>query len=196
MAVTDIWHRTLVYFGMADEADDYVDDYDDEPERRPSRDRERGASEDLERSYRELGLTQEADDAARTLAAQRGGMTLAVAPLKVSDAAPPAAGGAAAPAQEGGFFTRMADFFSPLDRSNKEPVEIILPSASGTPEATPAEGAASADAKTGEAAKKKSNRLIVEINTGDEDEEAKKKKAEPAATEPANPPPSASDKQP
>ncbi len=53
MAVTDIWHRTLVYFGMADEADDYVDDYDDEPERRPSRDRERGASEDLERSYRE-----------------------------------------------------------------------------------------------------------------------------------------------
>ena len=154
------------------------------------------ALQSMERSYRELGLTQEADDAARTLAAQRGGMTLAVAPLKVSDAAPPAAGGAAAPAQEGGFFTRMADFFSPLDRSNKEPVEIILPSASGTPEATPAEGAASADAKTGEAAKKKSNRLIVEINTGDEDEEAKKKKAEPAATEPANPPPSASDKQP
>jgi cell division inhibitor SepF len=55
MAVTDIWHRTLVYFGMADEPDDFVDDYDDEPERRrpPDRDRERGASEDLERSYRE-----------------------------------------------------------------------------------------------------------------------------------------------
>jgi cell division inhibitor SepF len=56
MAVTDIWHRTLVYFGMADEPDDYVDEYDDEPERRPARERERGAAsahDDLERSYRE-----------------------------------------------------------------------------------------------------------------------------------------------
>jgi cell division inhibitor SepF len=58
MAVTDLWHRTLVYFGMADEPDDYVDEFDDEPDRRASerdRDRERRASahEDLERSYRE-----------------------------------------------------------------------------------------------------------------------------------------------
>jgi cell division inhibitor SepF len=67
MAVGDLWHRTLVYFGMADEADDYDDDhydddhYDDddrEQERereREQRDRERrsAASEDLERSYRE-----------------------------------------------------------------------------------------------------------------------------------------------
>jgi cell division inhibitor SepF len=31
MAVGDLWHRTLVYFGMADEADDYDDDhYDDD----------------------------------------------------------------------------------------------------------------------------------------------------------------------
>ena len=30
MAVTDLWHRTLVYFGMADEPDDYGDEYDDE----------------------------------------------------------------------------------------------------------------------------------------------------------------------
>src|SRR5262245_34754508 len=60
MAVSDLWHRTLVYFGMADEADDY-DDYDDDrrydDEVEPDRDRERrtssAASEDLERSYRE-----------------------------------------------------------------------------------------------------------------------------------------------
>ncbi|MGD9572683.1 MAG: cell division protein SepF [Thermoleophilia bacterium] len=56
MAVTDIWHRTLVYFGMADEPDDFVDEYDDEPDRRAEeRDRQRSASaqDDLERSYRE-----------------------------------------------------------------------------------------------------------------------------------------------
>jgi cell division inhibitor SepF len=60
MAVSDLWHRTLVYFGMADEADDYDDyddddRYDDEVER--DRDRERRSSsaahDDLERSYRE-----------------------------------------------------------------------------------------------------------------------------------------------
>lgn len=54
MAVTDLWHRTLVYFGMADEPDDYVDEFDDEPERRPpDRERRSSAHEDLERSYRE-----------------------------------------------------------------------------------------------------------------------------------------------
>ena len=59
MAVTDLWHKTLVYFGMADEPDDYVDDFDDETEtrsdRQRERDRERGtpATDDLERSYRE-----------------------------------------------------------------------------------------------------------------------------------------------
>src|SRR4051812_31612463 len=67
MAVGDLWHRTLVYFGMADEVDDYHDDYDDaydddddnrerEREReREQRDRDRRstAHEDLERSYRE-----------------------------------------------------------------------------------------------------------------------------------------------
>ncbi|MGD9694945.1 MAG: cell division protein SepF [Thermoleophilia bacterium] len=58
MAVSDLWHRTLVYFGMADDPDDY-DDYDDdvaEDERRYERERareQRSASEDLERSYRE-----------------------------------------------------------------------------------------------------------------------------------------------
>ena len=57
MAVSDLWHRTLVYFGMADEADDY-DDYDDdrydeEPERDRDRERRSSAHDDLERSYRE-----------------------------------------------------------------------------------------------------------------------------------------------
>ena len=41
MAVSDLWHRTLVYFGMADEADDYDDDYDEELERRYERERDR-----------------------------------------------------------------------------------------------------------------------------------------------------------
>src|SRR4029450_11987464 len=57
MAVSDLWHRTLVYFGMADEADDYDDYADDrhDEERRPARDRprRRPAHDDLERSYRE-----------------------------------------------------------------------------------------------------------------------------------------------
>lgn len=58
MAVSDLWHRTLVYFGMADEGDDYDDDYVDEYEDDDrARERERrtssAASEDLERSYRE-----------------------------------------------------------------------------------------------------------------------------------------------
>ena len=53
MAVTDLWHRTLVYFGMADEPDHYADEYDDEPDQR-ERDRERrSADESLERTYRE-----------------------------------------------------------------------------------------------------------------------------------------------
>ena len=56
MAVTDLWHRTLVYFGMADEPDDYGDEYDDDPDRRDrdrDRDRRASANEDLERTYRE-----------------------------------------------------------------------------------------------------------------------------------------------
>jgi cell division inhibitor SepF len=59
MAVSDLWHRTLVYFGMADEADDYDDEWEDDGryEEAPDRDRERRSSsaahDDLERSYRE-----------------------------------------------------------------------------------------------------------------------------------------------
>ncbi len=42
MAVTDLWHRTLVYFGMADEPDDYAEEYEDDRDRaRYERDRDR-----------------------------------------------------------------------------------------------------------------------------------------------------------
>jgi cell division inhibitor SepF len=53
MAGSDLWHRTLVYFGMADEPEEY-DELDDDLDRY-DRDRERRSSahEDLERSYRE-----------------------------------------------------------------------------------------------------------------------------------------------
>jgi cell division inhibitor SepF len=55
MAVGDLWHRTLVYFGMADEADDYDDELDDDRDYDEARERRSSASasEDLERSYRE-----------------------------------------------------------------------------------------------------------------------------------------------
>lgn len=58
MAVSDMWHRTLVYFGMADEPDDFDEEFEDDADRRYSereRDRERrkSAHEDLERTYRE-----------------------------------------------------------------------------------------------------------------------------------------------
>jgi cell division inhibitor SepF len=48
MAMADLWHRTLVYFGMADDEDDY-DDLEDAP----ARERTATAQDDLERSYRE-----------------------------------------------------------------------------------------------------------------------------------------------
>lgn len=61
MAVSDMWHRTLVYFGMADEPDDYDDEFEDDDrdrdrrqtERQRDRERYSSAQEDLERSYRE-----------------------------------------------------------------------------------------------------------------------------------------------
>jgi cell division inhibitor SepF len=53
MAVGDLWHRTLVYFGMADDPEDLEDELDEEPDRRYERERRLGASDDLERSYRE-----------------------------------------------------------------------------------------------------------------------------------------------
>ena len=76
MAVSDFWHRTLVYFGMADEPDDYDDEFDDGGDDRERRQADRGrereryssAQEDLERSYRErpnvrrLGSRRRDDD--------------------------------------------------------------------------------------------------------------------------------------
>ena len=53
MALGDIWHRTLVYFGMAeDEEYDEVDEVD-EAETSTSSRRSAAANDDLERSYRE-----------------------------------------------------------------------------------------------------------------------------------------------
>lgn len=51
MAVKDLWQRTLVYFGMADEPEDYEDDYDDYEDETYSR--RSPAQDDLERSYKE-----------------------------------------------------------------------------------------------------------------------------------------------
>jgi cell division inhibitor SepF len=59
MAMGDLWRRTLVYFGMADDPEDDYDDYDDEPETRArtsssaASSRYAGGADDLERSYRE-----------------------------------------------------------------------------------------------------------------------------------------------
>lgn len=55
MAIGDMWHKTLVYFGMADGHDDFHDDeYEDvEPNRTSSSSRSTYAEEDLERSYRD-----------------------------------------------------------------------------------------------------------------------------------------------
>lgn len=46
MALGDLWHKTLVYFGMADDEEEY-DDYEED------RARTRGAERDLEESYRD-----------------------------------------------------------------------------------------------------------------------------------------------
>lgn len=48
MAIGSLWHRTLVYFGMAEDADDDYGDYEEE-----TRVRSRGAERDLEETYRD-----------------------------------------------------------------------------------------------------------------------------------------------
>jgi cell division inhibitor SepF len=54
MAVKDMWHRTLVYFGMADEPEDYEDDYEYDDEYEDEAYTRRGtAQDDLERGYKE-----------------------------------------------------------------------------------------------------------------------------------------------
>lgn len=67
MAVSDIWHKTLVYFGMADDPDDYEDELDYEDEDYDRR-RRSAAEQDLERGYKErpnvrrLGPRRRGDD--------------------------------------------------------------------------------------------------------------------------------------
>jgi len=60
MALGDMWRRTLVYFGMADDPDDdYYDDVDEEPPTRAPRGSSSASSrrsapvEEMERGYRE-----------------------------------------------------------------------------------------------------------------------------------------------
>jgi cell division inhibitor SepF len=54
MAFKDTWHRTLVYFGLAEDRDAYYDDEPLEPEPAPTRrTREPDAEADMQDSYRE-----------------------------------------------------------------------------------------------------------------------------------------------
>jgi cell division inhibitor SepF len=83
VALGDLWHRTLVYFGMADEDDDYVDEADERPRQAPS-----SAQDDLERSYRErpnvrqLGPRRRSDEF-DDIFADEGGGGVGTAPPRV-----------------------------------------------------------------------------------------------------------------
>ena len=110
----------------------------------------------LGESYRALGLNEQANDAARLLAAHSAAPVTAPAPVA---AAPPQA-----PARPG-FFARMAGAFSFLDRSQSAPLEVILPGNDAPPAAAATADAAlpAADATPAP----KATRLIVEINADD-----------------------------
>jgi cell division inhibitor SepF len=68
VAVKDIWNKTLVYFGMADDPEEYEDEYEDEYDDEYDRRRRVAAEEDLERGYKErpnvrrLGPRRRGDD--------------------------------------------------------------------------------------------------------------------------------------
>lgn len=164
MHVVDFYTRRGAWLAAAKRAEQVIAQY-------PGAPATMDALRTLERSYRQLGLKQEAEDAARTLAAQKGGLTLAVAPLEPAPApvAPSTTGDAAAPK---GFFTRVADFFSPLDRSEKPAMELVIPSAGGTP--PPA-----AEAQTNPEPAK-SNRLIIEYNNPEAPADQPQSEAPPA----------------
>ncbi len=91
MAVRDMWHRTLVYFGMADEPEDYEDEFDDEYDD-DAYTRRGTAQDDLERTYKErpnvrrLGPRrgdEEFDDIfADDSSGGRGGTATAVRPVQ------------------------------------------------------------------------------------------------------------------
>ena len=171
MHVVDFYTRRGAWLAAAKRAEQVIAQYPGAPATLK-------ALKTLERSYRALGLTQEAEDAARTLAAQTGQLTLAVAPLETVAAPAAAPAAESAPTQHQGFFSRFAGLFSGLDQSKKQPIEVVLPSASST--AAPSEPA---KVVAGEPAAK-SNRLIVEYNTGEEAPAAAPTPA-PASEEPA-----------
>jgi len=168
MHVVDFYMRRGAWLAAAKRAEQVIAQYPGAPATRK-------ALKSLSRSYRELGLTQEADDAARTLAAQTGPMTLAVPPLTGSTAdhsTRPAALPAPAPetavAERKGFFSKIAGLFSSLDQSQQEPLEIVLPSGDDKPVTNTAANAENKAASPGAEPAKKSNRLIVEYNTGED----------------------------
>ncbi|MDO9452653.1 MAG: outer membrane protein assembly factor BamD [Stagnimonas sp.] len=185
MHVVDFYTRRGAWLAAAKRAEQVIAQY-------PGAPATMDALETLERSYRELGLTQEAEDAARTLAVQTGQKTLAVAPLKTSATgeAPTASATSPsqpAPVQNKGFFSRVAGLFSGLDRSNKEPIELVLPSAASTPAAPVKQPSADgqsippSDTAKAEASEppKKSNKLIIEYNTGEDDADKAETQAPP-----------------
>ena len=168
MHVVDFYMRRGAWLAAAKRAEQVIAQYPGAPATRK-------ALKSLSRSYRELGLTQEADDAARTLAAQTGPMTLAVPPLTGSaadhstrPAALPAPAPETAVAERKGFFSKIAGLFSGLDQSQQEPLEIVLPSGDDKPVTNTAANAENKAASPGAEPAKKSNRLIVEYNTGED----------------------------
>lgn len=201
MHVVDFYLRRGAWLAAAKRAEQVIATY-------PGAPATMSALKSLERSYRELGLTQEAEDAARTVAAQRGQMTLAVAPLEVSAAgnsgaatapvvATAATSAPAAAVEPKGFFSRIAGLFSGLDQSNKEPLVLTLPSATvsetsapaATPGVAPAAAPGSATAAPATPVAKKSNRLIIEYNMGEEEPKKEPTPEAPSeATTEATPP--------
>lgn len=179
MHVVDFYLRRGAWLAAAKRAEQVIATY-------PGAPATMNALKSLERSYRALGLTQEAEDAARTLAAQTGQMTLAVAPLQTSATTiEPKAAAATPPAaaeEKKGFFSRVAGLFSGLDQSDKEPLVLTLPSASTAAPAPASDGSAPASTDAAPSEAKKSNRLIIEYNTG---EEAPKPAPAPEAAAPA-----------
>jgi len=75
------------------------------------------ALQTLQKSYTALGLKQQAEDAARLLAAQPA----------VSANTSATSAGAPAPAPEPGVFSRIAGAFSFLDSSKRETTELVIP---------------------------------------------------------------------
>lgn len=177
MHVVDFYLRRGAWLAAAKRAEQVIAQYPGAPATMT-------ALKSLQRCYRELGLKQEADDAARTVAAQSGLVTLAVVPLKTAATPPQAVPAGAKPAASKGFFSRLAGVFSPLDRSDKQPLELTLPSSTTAPATPPAEKTTAAD--TTATTPKSSNRLIIEYDTGQD--EAEKPAAGAPAPEPTEAP--------